>query len=112
MIINSPQEIDYLEEEVILEYSNGRPPESLKAYLLRLYPKRFNGYDAYVDTQFNLEGIESVECIETVTASRLKKKWKVIEKPQESPIGGFPQNCAYNYALLIDRHWRFGLQEV
>jgi hypothetical protein len=110
MLLNSSQPTDLLNEEVTIEYSNGHPSESVTAYRIRLYPQRLNGYDAYVDTQFNLKGLKFVENIETVISSRLKKRWKVLGKPQESPIVGLSQD---GKSMVEHRpSWRFGLQEV
>jgi hypothetical protein len=107
MLLKNLQGIDYKYEEVILEYSNGHVLEIKDAYLLRLYPERLNGYDAYMEAPLN---IEDVEYIEKVTSSRLKKKWKVIGKPQESPIAGLSQDGKSMVGLAPS--WRFGLQEV
>jgi hypothetical protein len=110
MLLNSSQPTDLLNEEVTIEYSNGHPSESVTAYRIRLYPQRLNGYDAYIEIQFNLKGLKFVENIETVIFTKLKRRWRVISKPQESPIVGLAQDGKSMVGLPPS--WRFGLQEV
>ena len=98
---------DYNDEEVILEYSNGHSQERKNAYPLRLYNEPWNGCDAYMEIPLN---VEDVEYIEKVTSSRFKKEWKVIGKPQESPIAGSTKDG--KFVVGIAPSWRFGLQQV
>jgi len=102
-----PQEQDYWGEEIEVENSAGQK-QSLKSSLLRVYPKNFNGYDAYLDILMNLLGQDiKQEDVKKVHSSRLNKTWEVVTGPTESPINGFFRG---DYAENNPRVWVFGLR--
>ncbi|AFZ57672.1 DUF4935 domain-containing protein [Anabaena cylindrica FACHB-243] len=95
-----PQERDYWYEEIELETIDGQKVTQ-ETYLLRVYPEKFNGYDAYMDIPMscNLHIIK-------VFSPRLNKTWKVVFGPVESPITGIFRG---DYTSNNPPAWIFGL---
>ncbi|QJB43243.1 hypothetical protein [Dolichospermum flos-aquae] len=95
-----PQERDYWYEEIELETIDGQKVTQ-ETYLLRVYPEKFNGYDAYMDIPMscNLHIIK-------VFSARLNKTWKVVFGPVESPITGIFRG---DYTSNNPPAWIFGL---
>uniref|UniRef100_B8HY17 Valine--tRNA ligase n=1 Tax=Cyanothece sp. (strain PCC 7425 / ATCC 29141) TaxID=395961 RepID=B8HY17_CYAP4 len=98
-----PQEQDFWNEEIEVKYSDGTKL-SLHAYLLRIYPENFNGYDAYLDIPMSHN-----PDIKKVSSLRFNKKWEVITGPTESLISGFFRG---DYTENNPRAWVFGLRLI
>jgi hypothetical protein len=74
-----PQEKDFC--NVTVETETDRGTSTLDVYLLRLYPERYNGCDAYMDANSIPQDL--------ITVRFLRKTWKVVSKPVEIPISGY-----------------------
>jgi hypothetical protein len=98
-----PQERDFPYEEVEIETSDGNGL-SIKAYLLRVYPETFNGYDAYIDIPMS-----EPSDIKKVRSSHLGKTWEVIAGPAKSPIRGYFRG---DYTENNPPAWIFGLRLI
>jgi hypothetical protein len=98
-----PQECNFPYEEVEIETSDGNRL-SINAYLLRVYPEIFNGYDAYMDIPMS-----HTSDIKKVRSLRLGKTWKVIAGPVESPISGYFRG---DYTENNLPAWIFGLRTL
>jgi hypothetical protein len=98
-----PQEQDYWNEEIEAEDSAGQK-QLLQAYLLRIYPESFYGYDAYLDIPMTHNSD-----ITKISSSRLNKKWEVVSGPAESSIRGFFRG---DYAENNPPAWVFGLRLI
>jgi hypothetical protein len=96
-----PQEIDYPNETVEVETSDGQKV-TIQTYLLRVYPETFNTYNAYMDIPSR-----EITDIKKVISSRLGKTWEVIAGPIESPIRGYFRG---DYTENNPPAWIFGLR--
>ncbi len=96
-----PKERDFPYENVEIETSDGQKAD-IQAYLLRVYPEVFNGYDAYMDIPMSVSSD-----IKKVRSSRLGKIWEVIAGPAESPISGYFRG---DYSENNPPAWIFGLR--
>ncbi|WP_071187793.1 PIN-like domain-containing protein [Trichormus sp. NMC-1] len=95
-----PQEQDYWQEEIEVENFIGQR-QTIRTNLLRVYPERFNTYDAYMDIPMSISPV-----IQKVISPRLGKIWTVITGPKKSPIMGYFRG---DYTDNAPPAWVFGL---
>lgn len=96
-----PHEEDLWDQEIEVEYGNNIK-ETLRAYLLRLYPESFNGYDAYLDIPRSCNPE-----IKSISLPHLQKKWQIITGPTESQIKGYFRG---DYSENNPPAWVYGLK--
>jgi hypothetical protein len=78
-----PNEVDCLNTLIEVESIHGMTAV-IEASLLRIYPQKFNGYDAYLDFSMRYD-----MNIRTVHLSSTGQKWRVITKTFESSPSGY-----------------------
>jgi hypothetical protein len=78
-----PNEVDYRNKLIEVEYIPGMTAV-IEASLLRVYPEKFNGYDAYLDFSMGYD-----RNIKTVHLGSTRQKWRVITKTFESSPSGY-----------------------
>jgi hypothetical protein len=99
-----PQELNYPYENVEIEDSKGQRLD-VQTYLLRVYPEKFNDYDAYMDIPMS----SYTPDIRKVRSASLGKTWEVIAGPAESPIRGYFRG---DYTENNPPAWMFGLRLI
>jgi hypothetical protein len=96
-----PQEQNFSDEDIEIETSDSRKVD-IKAYLLRVYPEVFNGYDAYIDIP-----ISYPSDVKKVRSLRLGKTWEVIASATKSQVRGIFRG---DYPKNNSPAWIFGLR--
>lgn len=82
-----PREQDHWAEELEIQFENDEPL-TIQGYLLRIYPERFNSYDAYLDLPMSVSGNEIPQNIVKVRSQRFNQTWIVSNGPTKSPSNG------------------------